>query len=198
MIRKILLSAIVSLTLVNLTAQESEEIPVLSSVVREKPFESKLEYNLTAGTSFITSRNFGSGSASYVAPEISYKLSPKIKINAGVMFLRSNVYINRYLSMPGESVVVKAKPSVSTMAYFSGNYLISDRLSMTGFLMKDLSNTGIYDKKYGPQGFQTMSLQMDYKLTDNITIGAGMHMSQGGYYGYPSTGFGFNSGYPGY
>lgn len=169
----------------------SDETPVVSPVdvmpekpsVDKKSFTEKLDYNLSAGTSFISAKNFGSGTSTYVAPEISYKLSPKVRLNVGIMFLNSNFTINKYKYISGQSEVVKTRPSSLTLAYVEGDYLINDRLSVSGMVMKDLSGNQ-YGKYYNP--IQAMSLNMNYKLSDHITIGAGVHVNQGTSWGYPA------------
>jgi hypothetical protein len=130
---------------------------------------------------------------SYVAPELSYKLTPKFRINAGIMFLNSNVLVNRY-SLNEPSVVVKTRPTNSALAYVSGNYLISDRFSVTGMVLRDISNPQSYGRNGYNPSIQAMSLHLDYKISDNITIGAGMQMRQGKNWGYPNQGFGMFPG----
>jgi hypothetical protein len=195
MYRKIIITTLISLFLVNLYSQEKDETPVDSPKVNAKETApDKLDYHLSVGTTFITSKGFGSGSASYVTPELTYKFTPRFHLNVGVMVLQSNFLVNRYSLMANEpSVVVKTKPSTNFLAFVSGDYLINDKLMVSGTLVKDLSGSGGNNSAYGNNNFQSMSVHLDYKLTKNITIGAGMHMSNGNNYGYPVSGFGLES-----
>lgn len=189
MIKKVLTSAIFSFLLICLHAQERDESPVISPVVKKTSFADKIDYKLTAGTSFISAKGFGSGTSTYIAPELTYKFTPRFHLSAGVMILRSNLPFNRYQLLSNErSVVVKRGPSTRAIAYVSGDYLINSRLSVSGTLMKDLSSPSNFNKYGYNNSFQAMSLNMDYKLTDHITIGAGVHMTQGNNWDYPAYG----------
>lgn len=185
---------------IGLQAQDLDETPIISPsdsssviiapAVKKIPTNDKLNYNLSAGTSFISAKGFGSGMASYVAPEVSYKLSPKIKINAGVMFINSNFAVARPRYFVNEqSVVIKTKPTNSAVAYVEGDYLVNSRLSVSAMIMKDVANN--QNSFSGTTPVQSMSVHMNYKITDNITFGAGMHINQGSNFGYPYPNYNF-------
>lgn len=199
MVNKLLSLILLVLWVGALNAQQQDESPIVTSPdetpvidpsdvnpetfpTEKKPVTDKLDYNLSAGTSFISAKNFGSGTSTYVAPEISYKLNPKIRLNVGIMFMNSNFTINKYKNISGQSEVIKTRPTNLTLAYVEGDYLINSRLTISGMLMKDLSGSQ-YGKYYTP--IQAMSLNMNYKLTDHITIGAGLQVNQGTSWGYP-------------
>lgn len=184
MLQKLLSSACMFVWVLGLQAQERDETPVIdinkTPIVTPAPKKSladKIDLNLTAGSTFMYSKGFGNGLSNYIAPELSYKVAPKIRLNVGLMVVSSNFAYNKYLGFhPEQSVVFRTKPRISTLAYVSGDYLVNDRLTISGMVIRDLSNPGY--NSYSPS-IQGMSLRMDYKLTNNISIGAGMHMSQG-------------------
>ena len=189
---------------IGLQAQNLDETPIVSpsdtNSVTIAPFTKKTQtndkigYNLSVGTSFISAKGFGSGMASYVAPEVSYKLSPKVKINAGVMFLNSNFAVSRPRYFVNEqSVVVKTKPTNSALAYVAGDYLVNSRLSISAMILKDVANN--QNNFSGTTPVQSMSVHMNYKITDNITFGAGVHINQGGNFGYPYPNYNFGPAY---
>ncbi len=197
---------ILTLTLVfaGLTAQEKDETPVIdiskttidtTSFLKKPELTKKVDFDLSAGTSFMYSKDFGSGTATYIAPGLKYRFTPRINLNVGVMFVNSNIAYNRYLPFYQEpSVVFRTKPVNKVLAYASADYLLSDRLTISGTVVKDLSGSQGYGT-YSTPSIQSMSLRMDYKLTKNISVGAGMHMSQGGYFGTPGSNFGFSPTY---
>lgn len=200
MLKKILAVVFITMGVLSLQAQERDETPVVSPDEVHPEIEKKsgttdkkFDIGLSAGTSFVYSKNSGGGMSTFVAPELTYKLTPRVHLNVGVMLLNSNLVYNRYRMMDDEpSVVVRTKPAFSTLAYVSGDYLINDRLTVSGMLMRDLSGTSRFGS-YTPS-IQAMSLHLDYKITDHMSIGAGVHMRQGNYLGYP----GYANGiYPG-
>jgi len=194
MLKKIFSLALLITGVVCLQAQDIDENPIIPTIDKRAPKVDKLDYSLSAGTSFITSKTYGSGSSTYIAPELTYKLTPKLHLNVGIMFMRSNYLVNRYQRFAGEqSAVIKTNPNVSTLAYISGDYLINNRLSISGMLMRDLSSP----QGFGSNSFQAMSVHMDYKLTDNISIGAGVQMRQGNNWSSPyGNGFYPSTQYP--
>ncbi|HEX3008838.1 MAG TPA: hypothetical protein VHO90_14615 [Bacteroidales bacterium] len=199
MIKNILSLILMSVGVLSLQAQETEETPIVSPgeapivtpALKKPTLKDKMDVRVSAGSSFMYSKNFGNGLSTYVAPELSFKVTPRIHINAGIMVVNSNISINRYMYYPYEqSVVVKTNPTTSTLAYVSADYMINSRLSVSGSVLRDLTNNPGAGNYYSPS-IQAMSLRMDYKLTDNISIGAGMHVQQGNSWGYPATGYGF-------
>lgn len=201
MIKKLISIFLISVWGITVFAQPDDETPVIingeqpviSPAPKKSTLASKIDVNLSVGSSFLYSKNFGSGMSSYVAPELSYNLTPRFRIHAGIMLLNSNVLVNRYyLNEP--SVVVKTKPTTSALAYVAGSYLISDRFSVTGMVLRDMTNPQAYGRNGYNPSVQAMSLHLDYKISDNITIGAGMQMRQGSNWGYPNQGFGMFPG----
>lgn len=201
---KSLFTLTLALVFTGLFAQERDETPVIDinkTVIDTTPFlkkpelSKKIDFDLSAGTSFMYSKDFGSGTATYIAPGLKYKFTPRLNLNVGVMFVNSNIVYNRYMPFYQEpSVVFRTKPVNKILAYASADYLLSDRLTVSGSVVRDLSGSQRYGANATPS-VQSMSLRMDYKLTKNISVGAGMHMSQGGYFGTPGSNFGFNPAY---
>jgi hypothetical protein len=201
---KSLFTLTLALVVAGLTAQEKDETPVIdinkttidtTPLIRKQELPKKFDFDLSAGTSFMYSKDFGSGTSTYIAPGLKYRFTPRLHLNVGVMFLNSNIVYNRYMPFYSEpSVVFRTKPVNKILAYASADYLLSDRLTVSGSVVRDLSGSQGYGANTTPS-IQAMSLRMDYKLTKNISVGAGMHMSQGGYFGSPGSNFGYNPAY---
>jgi hypothetical protein len=200
MYKQLLSLALLIASAIGLQAQNLDETPVVSPsdtndihvapILKNTKTNDKLNYSFSVGTSFITAKNFGSGMASYVAPEVTYKLSPRVKINAGVMFINSNFALRPRYFTNEQSVVIKTKPTNSAIAYVEGDYLVNSRLSISAMIMRDVAgNQTGFSNVNSP--VQSMSVNMNYKITDNITIGAGMHINQGVDYGYPYSNYNF-------
>lgn len=186
--------------LLNLKAQDQDESPVITPKTGNSIQEPKLSYHLTMGTNVMYAKGYGTGMSGYVSPELSYKLTPRFRVNAGVMFFQTKMgYINYQMNYSDKSVVVKSPPTSGALAYVSGDYAINNRLTFSGMVIRDMNNLGgnstqqsIFNTPY-----QAVSMHLDYKLTDHISIGAGVRMSQGNRWNYPSpyNGYNYNSPY---
>jgi hypothetical protein len=201
---KSLFTLILAFLVSGLFAQEKDETPVIditktvidtTPLLKKPELSKRVNFDLSAGTSFMYSKDFGSGTSTYIAPSLKYKFTPRLNLNVGVMFVNSNIAYNRFLPFYQEpSVVFRTKPVNKVLAYASANYMLSERLTVSGSVVRDLNSSQGYGVNSTPS-VQSMSLHMDYKLTKNISVGAGMHMSQGGYFGSPGNSFGFNPSY---
>ncbi len=142
-------------------------------------FKKKVDYSLSTGTSFFTSPGYASGSSFYLAPELKLKLSPKFKVEAGIMLMQNRFNLNTPTSIFGEqSVVVKPGPSYGGVVYASGNYAPNSRLTLSGSLIKSFSPDGSNYQMGLQNSYQMMSLGVSYKLSEHISIGGGVHVMQ--------------------
>ena len=69
--------------------------------------------------------------------------------------------------------------------YGQGDYKFNDRLTITGSFVKNFGDqSGTLENRAWNNSFQMMSMGLHYKLSDNVTIGAGFRFMQtnGGYY----------------
>jgi len=161
----------------------------LDNQSNELTAEKKVDYTLSAGTTFISSPGYAKGSVFYLAPEFKLKLSPKFSVDAGIMLMQNRLSYSTPSSIFGEqSVVVKSSPSYDGMAYATGNYSFNSRLTLSGTLVKSFTPAGSYQDVGWKNSFQMMSFGVNYKITDNMSIGGGVHFIQ-------SNGFNPYSGY---
>lgn len=145
-----------------------------------------VDLHFTTGLSFFTSKTFGSGSNYYVAPTLSYKVSERLHVNAGLMVYRNNFFNPQPLYVPAEtSVVLRPANNTGVSLYASADYMLSPRLMISGSYYKNvpgLGNTGMYSP-YNPS-FDAMSLRVDYKISNSVSVGAGMHVIQSNGFNY--------------
>lgn len=169
----------------------------------EPALEKKVDYTFSTGTSFFTSPGHANGSSFYLAPEFKFKVSPKFKVNAGVMLMQNRFNLYTMPSMANtsseRSVVLKSGPSTDGVAYASGNYEVNPRLSFSGSVVSTFSPGGYSSQNAAWQNsFQSMSFGVNYKLSEHMSIGGGVHVIQSnGFspyngYNYMNTGFGGN------
>ena len=172
------------------------QLPEGSDKLQSEPvIQKKVDYSFSTGTSFYSSPGYASGSSFYLAPSFKLKLSPKFKVDAGLMLMQNRFSANMPTSIFGEkSVVVKSGPSYGGVVYASGDYQLNSKLTFSGSLVKSFSPDGSNYQMGLQNSFQMMSLGVKYKLSENISIGGGVRMIQ-------SNGFnpysGYNNMYPG-
>lgn len=141
-------------------------------------FQKKVDYSLSTGTSFFSSPGFASGSSFFLAPEFKMKLSPKFKVDAGIMLMQNRLNASMPTSIFGEkSVVVKSGPSYGGIVYASGNYQLNARLVFSGSFEKSFSPDG-YSQMGLQNSYQTMSLGVKYKLSEHMSISGGFRVLQ--------------------
>jgi len=139
----------------------TSKVPVL------KP--KRLATGLEAGTSFSYSPNNYFGPSFYVAPNISYRLSPRIQIHAGLIYEKSTFY--PLYQEQGSSN--EALPMTRTLLYTSGSYLLTPNITVSGTVYKSINNipklTNYQDPyRYNIEGYR---LDIQYKVTNSITFG---------------------------
>lgn len=143
--------------------------------------QNKVNYSLETGSMFYGGAM--KGSTFYVAPSFTYAFSKKFSMQGGVMFMNNNYnFSNQALGQP-DTRLFSQPNKYETVVYAKGNYQVNNRLTISGSLVKNFAdNAGMQNQAWN-NSFQMMSMGMDYKLTDNMTIGAGVKVMQGsGYY----------------
>ncbi len=146
------------------------------------PFDpdKKLSVRMEMGTTF----GVGSGNSSlfgvYVAPHISYKVSPRFRMNMGVQVTNSN-FINYYNPYFGEISQPLNQNITQTLLYAEGEYLVNPRLLVTAKGYKTLATFS--EPKINPRALDMdgggVSVGFNYKITENLHFGAEVGVSNG-------------------
>ena len=166
----------------NLAEELSAEAKELSAEVKESSAEEEGNpgsWNLSVGTSFSYSKGFGSGMMYYAAPMYTIPLNNRWALHGG-MIASHSVGLNN--TFPGETLLPN---SFSSMALFvAASYQMNDRLILHGTGVKQLVSAPA--SPFTPYPMDNLSLGATYKLGNNFTIGATIHMNNGGgYYSSP-------------
>ncbi len=155
--------------------------------------EKKVGVKLDIGTSYLSFGNSGVFN-SYISPSLSYKLSPKLSILLGVVFINSN-YKNIFNSA-SENVSLSDASGMQSYLRAQAQYQFSERLKITGEILYGKNN--IYSK-LGINGANSQnisySVSAEYKLTDNITIGLQLRKSNRNPYNYYNNALLFGNNY---
>jgi len=142
-------------------------------------------FNVTIGTSYSYMKGYGSGMAFFAAPTYTMPLSDKWSLHGGVV-------ATQYQSFNGSAPLETFLPnSFSSFSVFvAASYKMNERLILHGTGVKQLISAPV--TPFTPYPMDNLSLGATYKLGDNITIGASIHMNKGrGYYSTPMNGYMF-------
>lgn len=161
--------------------EETEE--ELQSEEKTKPGH----WNFSVGTSYSYMKGYGSGMMFYTAPTYTLALNDRWALHGGVMAS----YYQGLNQMPvGESLFPATFSSLSM--FVAASYRMSDRLVLHGAGTKQLL-TGPSETVMG-YPVESLSLGATYRIGENITIGASVHMRNNtgykGFNGYHATPFG--------
>jgi hypothetical protein len=153
----------------NTTIQDIPQTPV-----------KKVEYSLNTGTSF----SFGTfkSSSFYIAPQMSYQITPKLKLNTGVIFIKSNITApsDAALNLGQSQTRLFEQKTTETVVFASGDYQLNDKLLITGTVIKNFNSpmSSKMEDAGWRNSFQMMSMGFQYKISPNMTFGAEFKMVQ--------------------
>lgn len=147
----------------------------------EAPFTKakRFQLGMEVGTSVGTSLGNGAVWNRYASPYLSYRLSPKWRLNAGTLLMNSQVMSSSYA---GKEYGFSGNTNYfQSFVYAQGQYQVNDRLRLTGTAFYETSRfTG---PRMNPQATnfnaKGMSMHAEFKITDNFSFGAGASFSNG-------------------
>jgi hypothetical protein len=138
----------------------------------------KISYGLSVGTQF--SRLLGT--ATYLEPSVMFPISKRFSGFASLNIITSfganaNYFGNDAYSNP-------YAPTTRNQYYIvnaGGNYIVNDRLNLTGSIWRDLSKHTISApvNLLMPGGTNGMSFRANYKITEHLSVSGGFRYSNG-------------------
>jgi hypothetical protein len=142
--------------------------------------QNKMHVNIMAGTEFSTAPGYGSGIATYFLTGITYPVGKRFSIGGGVGILNTTPVGVHSSSFETFGTFGNAN-STSTLIYVTGQYLLSQRITVSGTLFKEFSafnSSPEYQRAQRnlPEGGY---MKVDYKINDFMHIEAGFGYSRG-------------------
>ena len=132
----------------------------------------KGHWNFSVGTSYSYMKGYGSGMMLYTAPTYTVSLNDRWSVHGGLI---ASHYHGMNYTMAGENMLPN---SFSGLAVFAAaSYRASDRLILHGTGVKQLLTAPA--TPFTPYPIDDLSFGATYKLSNNFTIGASVHMNQG-------------------
>lgn len=158
-----------------------------SDEVAQDPERDKGRLGVSVGTSYSTMKGYGSGMMFYAAPSYTLSLNERWALHGGVV---AAGYQGFYPPTAGEYPFPAQFSSLSLFA--AASYRMNDRLVLHGAGVKQLISAPV--TPFTPYPADYFSVGATYKLGQNISIGATIHISNGGgYYSSPFNGGGYYS-----
>ena len=151
--------------------------PVIDTVPGLPDNSGQWHVNMNMGTVFGTTFGGGSVFSTYFAPEVSYDVSQRFRVKAGVMM------VNNFNTSSGafeSGTPFRSMYSYSTV-YVTGQYLLSPNLMISGTAFKSFpmgvpTGSGLYQSRYDYQG---IAIDIDYSPFRNLHIGASFMLIDG-------------------
>lgn len=117
----------------------------------------------------------GGGPFMTLAPHVTYPLTNKLSLSAGISGGFGNIYMP-YLASEGQSGML---PMTQMFIYASGNYQVNEKLSVSGSAYKrviDVKNPNSSVRPATSFDYKGVSVGFNYKITNNISFGAQIHV----------------------
>lgn len=150
-----------------------------------KSAEKNYNLNLEAGSSFGSIGNGGSVFSTYIKPSWQYRFSPKFKMNFGTIVMRQSFNDVSSFYSPYETSSFNGFVN-RVFVFAEGTYQVSKRVTVSGAGMKEV--TPRMEQSFNPYFYtymnQGVSMHINYKINDHMSIGAGFSMSEGPYSPY--------------
>jgi hypothetical protein len=168
-------------------SKEVLTVPELKTAVKDR-----IDFGLEAGTAFTTFGRYGSMVTSYLAPEIRYQATPRVHFSAGVILstgfmpARGNAPTELTNGYAGVPMFATGNRFNRILVFAEGSYRVNQRLTIGGMLVKELDND-LYRNMNAFQknsGFQSIGMNVNYKITDNFHVGARFNVTDGRPYYY--------------
>lgn len=167
-----------------LLAQESSVFNTQSEPLLNKP---KTDFGLQLGTSFSTGFAGSSLFSQSIAPHFQFNPTQRFSLVLGTVFssgqLTGSGGFSPFGFTPfGESPAAHQQ-LFSTTVYAMGAYQLNPRLTITGASWVERNNFNMAQPQMNSQAFnfgpRGMMVGFDYRITENLSFGAQVRMSQG-------------------
>jgi hypothetical protein len=134
--------------------------------------------SMQLGTGFASNFHGNSSFNTFVSPAIAYNVSSRLRLKAGVTVF-NNFGEPLYPGYDYYSPVLSN--GTTTSMFVQGDYLLSNKLMISGALYKDFStfNAHITDPRLKPPESQGMILNLNYRPFNNFEINASFGYGSG-------------------
>jgi hypothetical protein len=167
-------------------------------ILTENIFRKKLDVNVEFGTYFSTSPGYGSGFGTYIAPQLSYILTPRLRVSTGLKVFQTNSF-NEQLYSPFLHPFPYYGDAFGSLIYVRGDYLLTENLMISGTAFKQVEPFRMNQQMvpHPSLDYQGIIMGVDYKIGEHFYIHGEVEFSNGsGYRGMSPLNSGFNHANP--
>jgi hypothetical protein len=153
------------------------EVDSTTGQLRFKPGD--IGFTMQVGTGFASNFNGKSSFNTYVSPALAYNVSSRFRMKAGVMVF--NNFGDPYYAGSDYYYSPVMNSGTTTSVYLQGDYLLSNKLMLSGAVYKDFStlNTHPTDPGYKAPESQGMIFNVNYRPTQHVEINASFEYGNG-------------------
>lgn len=131
----------------------------------------KVNYGIIVGSHFSSFSKDNYAFGTYTIPYVSYNLTPKTSINAGLLISSSNSYFkNNSEYSPYNSIS-------GNFIYLSAKHQVNDRLIISGSILVNPNKTYNSEMNNFNKNIQSSSIGFDYKINDHLYFGTEFNFS---------------------
>ncbi|MEJ8758219.1 hypothetical protein WG947_14490 [Pontibacter sp. H259] len=163
----------------------------VKSTTDNLPTTPKLSYNLNLGASY----NSYFGASTYIQPTARYQVTDRFRGYASFTFVNTMPQNYAVATTEGGSMMRRTSGNQQYLVRVGGDYLVNDKLILSGNVWKDLSampkELGAYNN-YNYMGRQGADFSATYKITNNFSVTGAVRYTDGAspYYNpYYNSGF---------
>jgi hypothetical protein len=139
----------------------------------------KLHFSMNFGAGYIGGSNLYSGAYTSLSPSLNYQVTPRLNIQTGVTLVSG---LNNFSPASNPSAQSNFFQGPNQFSFYaSGQYLLTKNLSLVGSAYKTVNTNN--SEKLNPlfQNFQGMNIGLNYKITDHMSIGTSLNITNNPY-----------------
>ncbi len=139
----------------------------------------KMDFGIQVGTQFSTS-SYGTGFSTFISPHLTYRLSKRFSMSGGVSIVNTSLNGLSYTSVSRNEYSLNGNYT-SAMVFLSGQYLVNERLTISGTAYKQFNLFGNIPgyKSFGNNDAQGIYMNVKYTILENVHLEAGFGYSRG-------------------
>ncbi|MBN1416752.1 MAG: hypothetical protein JW973_16770 [Bacteroidales bacterium] len=172
--------------------------------VLKVPKIKKVDFSFATGMIVGTIGHDNYFGTAYIAPAISYNISPRMRIRAGSLIFLSSYYKPSHASIQSGEFSA-GSPNLGAL-FIAADYFVTNRMILTGTYFK-MPENNLFQRKIAPEVYnrykpyynvpsESMSIGLNYKVTKGFSIGAEFRISNN--YQPLLSPYPYESGYPQY
>jgi hypothetical protein len=137
----------------------------------------KLHFSMDVGVGYVGGSNYFSGSYSSFSPSWTYQMTPKLNLEFGGTLFYGNRNSLNTTSIFSKDVI--HQNSNQYILFTKGQYKLTNKLTLNGSAFKTFNSQS--NSKMNPNylDFKSVNVGLNYKITDNVNLGAGIRFSNG-------------------